>query len=252
MSLKEKLDKSRLPRHVAIIMDGNGRWARKRGKERTFGHQEGVVSVRKIVEAAASLGIQYLTMYTFSTENWHRPQEEVYALMALLVSAIHKETPLLMDNNICLKAIGDLSKLPDEARSTLMYCIEQTSKNSGTTLILALSYSARWEIVEAAKTLALKVKSGEIEPQDIKENLFSDSLSTKGIPDPDMIIRTGGERRISNFLLWQISYAEFYFTDDYWPDFREEEFYEALLYYQNRERRFGMTSQQIIDKQEEL
>lgn len=246
MSLIEKIDRHRLPRHVAIIMDGNGRWAKAQGKDRSFGHQEGVVSVRKIVEAATALGLPYLTLYTFSTENWNRPEEEVQALMSLLVAAIHRETPDLMKNNVRLMAIGDLSRLPDEARATLAECIEQTSVNTGTTVVLALSYSSRWEILEAIRQLAVEVAEKKITPDDITETVVSDHLTTRGIPDPDLLIRTGGEKRISNFLLWQLSYAELYFTDVYWPDFREEELYGAILYYQQRERRFGKTSEQLI------
>lgn len=246
MSLKEKIDKDRLPQHVAIIMDGNGRWAKAKGKDRSFGHQEGVVSVRKVVEAATAVGLKYLTMYTFSTENWNRPESEVQALMSLLVSAIHRETPDLMKNNVRLMAIGNLNRLPKDAHATLQDCIAQTSENTGTTLVLALSYSARWEIVEAIKQMAGDVLEKKITPNDITETMVSAHLTTKGIPDPDLLIRTGGEQRISNFLLWQLSYAEFYFTEVYWPDFREEELYGAILYYQQRERRFGKTSEQLI------
>lgn len=246
MTLKEEIDESRLPQHVAIIMDGNGRWAKAQGKDRSYGHREGVVSVRKVVEAATAIGLKYLTVYTFSTENWNRPEEEVKALMGLLVSAIHRETPDLMKNNVRLMAIGDLSRLPEEARATLQECIEETSVNTGTTLILALSYSSRWEITEAVRQIAAEVSEKKILPDDITEAVVSDHLTTKGIPDPDLLIRTGGEKRISNFLLWQCSYAEFYFTDVFWPAFREEELYEAILCYQRRERRFGKTSEQII------
>ena len=245
MSLIEQIDKNRMPQHVAIIMDGNGRWAKAKGLDRSFGHQEGVVSVRKIVETANDLGIRYLTMYTFSTENWNRPEEEVQALMSLLVLAIKRETPDLMKNNVRLMAIGNLDRLPSDARVTLMECISETSANTGTTVILALSYSARWEITEAVKRLAKEAIDKKINPDDITESVVSSYLTTQGIPDPDLLIRTGGEQRISNFLLWQLSYAEFYFTNKYWPDFREEELYEAILYYQQRERRFGKTSEQL-------
>jgi undecaprenyl diphosphate synthase len=245
MSLIEQIDKNRMPQHVAIIMDGNGRWAKAKGLDRSFGHQEGVVSVRKIVETANDLGIRYLTMYTFSTENWNRPEEEVQALMSLLVLAIKRETPDLMKNNVRLMAIGNLDRLPSDARATLMECISETSANTGTTVILALSYSARWEITEAVKRLAKEAIDKKINPDDITESVVSSYLTTQGIPDPDLLIRTGGEQRISNFLLWQLSYAEFYFTNKYWPDFREEELYEAILYYQQRERRFGKTSEQL-------
>lgn len=246
MSLIEKIDKNRLPRHVAIIMDGNGRWAKAKGKDRSFGHQEGVVSVRKIMDAVTQLGLKYLTLYTFSTENWNRPEEEVQALMSLLVSAIHRETPDIMKKNVRLTAIGDLSRLREDAYNTLQECIDTTSANTGTTLVLALSYSSRWEITTAARQLAQEVLEQKINPNDITEAMVSDHLTTKNIPDPDLLIRTGGEKRISNFLLWQLSYAEFFFTDVFWPDFREEELYEAILYYQQRERRFGKTSEQLI------
>lgn len=246
MSLIEKIDKNRLPRHVAIIMDGNGRWAKAKGKDRSFGHQEGVVSVRKIMDAVTQLGLKYLTLYTFSTENWNRPEEEVQALMSLLVSAIHRETPDMMKKNVRLTAIGDLSRLREDAYNTLQECIDTTSANTGTTLVLALSYSSRWEITRAARQLAHEVLEQKINPNDITEAMVSDHLTTKNIPDPDLLIRTGGEKRISNFLLWQLSYAEFFFTDVFWPDFREEELYEAILYYQQRERRFGKTSEQLI------
>ena len=246
MSLIEKIDKNRLPRHVAIIMDGNGRWAKAKGKDRSFGHQEGVVSVRKIMDAVTQLGLQYLTLYTFSTENWNRPEEEVQALMSLLVSAIHRETPDMMKKNVRLTAIGDLSRLREDAYNTLQECIDMTSANTGTTLVLALSYYSRWEITRAARQLAQEVLEQKINPNDITEAMVSDHLTTKNIPDPDLLIRTGGEKRISNFLLWQLSYAEFFFTDVFWPDFREEELYEAILYYQQRERRFGKTSEQLI------
>lgn len=246
MSLIEKIDKNRLPRHVAIIMDGNGRWAKAKGKDRSFGHQEGVVSVRKIMDAVTQLGLKYLTLYTFSTENWNRPEEEVQALMSLLVSAIHRETPDMMKKNVRLTAIGDLSRLREDAYNTLQECIDTTSANTGTTLVLALSYSSRWEITRAARQLAQEVLEQKINPNDITEAMVSDHLTTKNIPDPDLLIRTGGEKRISNFLLWQLSYVEFFFTDVFWPDFREEELYEAILYYQQRERRFGKTSEQLI------
>lgn len=246
MSLIEKIDKNRLPRHVAIIMDGNGRWAKAKGKDRSFGHQEGVVSVRKIMDAVTQLGLKYLTLYTFSTENWNRPEEEVQALMSLLVPAIHRETPDMMKKNVRLTAIGDLSRLREDAYNTLQECIDTTSANTGTTLVLALSYSSRWEITRAARQLAQEVLEQKINPNDITEAMVSDHLTTKNIPDPDLLIRTGGEKRISNFLLWQLSYAEFFFTDVFWPDFREEELYEAILYYQQRERRFGKTSEQLI------
>jgi undecaprenyl diphosphate synthase len=243
--LIEKIDKQRLPQHVAIIMDGNGRWAKTRGYDRNTGHREGVVSVRRVVEAATTIGLKYLTVYTFSMENWRRPDTEVQALMSLLVSAIHRETPDLMKNNIRLRAIGDLSRLHDDVQQTLTDCIRRTSANTGTTLVLALSYSSRWELLHAARQLATDAVEKKIAPGDITEERFTQYLATYGLPDPDLLIRTGGEKRISNFLLWQLSYAELYFTDTFWPDFRENELYEAILYYQQRERRFGKTSEQL-------
>lgn len=245
MSLIEKIDKEHLPKHVAIIMDGNGRWAKSRGMDRSSGHQEGVVAVRKVVEAATAIGLQYVTVYTFSNENWNRPEAEVRALMELLVTAIRRETPDLMKNNVRLQAIGNLARLPENAYVTLMDSINQTSRNTGTTLVLGLSYSSRWEITEAVKKISQEVLDQKISPDHITEAFVSDHLTTKGIPDPDLLVRTGGEKRISNFLLWQMSYSELYFTDTYWPDFREEELYGAILYYQQRERRFGKTSEQL-------
>jgi undecaprenyl diphosphate synthase len=241
----EEIDKSKLPQHIAIIMDGNGRWAKSRGVERYEGHSEGVVSVRKVVEAAVAVGLRYLTVYTFSTENWNRPEDEIRALMSLMVAAIHRETPDLMRNNVRLTTIGDLSRLPDEVATTLQDCIRQTSANTGTTLILALSYSSRWELTEATRRIAAEVAAGTLDAGSINEQLLSSYLTTGSLPDPDLLIRTGGETRISNFLLWQLSYAELYFTDAYWPDFRESEFYEAIKVYQRRERRYGMTSEQL-------
>ncbi|MDR1646222.1 MAG: isoprenyl transferase [Tannerellaceae bacterium] len=245
MSLIEKIDKEQLPQHIAIIMDGNGRWAKEKEKSRHSGHQEGVVAVRKTVEAATKVGLKYLTVYTFSNENWNRPQEEVLALMELLVTAIHRETPDLMKNNVRLMAIGNLKRLPGKTYETLNDCMKQTSANTGTTLVLALSYSSKWEITEAVKQIAREVSDKKLGPDEITEEMISTYLTTKNIPDPDLLVRTGGEKRISNFLLWQMSYSEFYFTDTYWPDFREEELYGAILYYQQRERRFGKISEQL-------
>jgi undecaprenyl diphosphate synthase len=245
MSLIEKIDKEHLPQHIAIIMDGNGRWAKKKGKSRHSGHQEGVVAVRKTVEAATKVGLKYLTVYTFSNENWNRPQEEVLALMELLVAVIHRETPDLIKNNVRLITIGNLERLPEKTQDILNECMKQTSANTGTTLILALSYSSKWEITEAMKQIAREVSVKKLKPDDINEEMISAHLTTKNIPDPDLLVRTGGEKRISNFLLWQMSYSEFYFTDTYWPDFREEELYDAILYYQQRERRFGKISEQL-------
>lgn len=246
MSILDKIDKERLPKHIAIIMDGNGRWAKQRNLDRVFGHREGAVSVRQIIETATRLQISYITLYTFSTENWNRPAEEVDALMSLLVEMIAKETSDLLKNNIRLMAIGNLDRLPNDAHKALKQCIEDTSVSTGPTLVLALSYSSRWEIAEAAKKIASDINTGKL--REIDESTFSDYLTTKGIPDPELLIRTGGECRISNFLLWQAAYSEFYFTDILWPDFREEAFVDAILDYQSRERRFGKTSEQINDE----
>ena len=245
MSLIDEIKKNPIPQHIAIIMDGNGRWAKAHGKDRSFGHQEGVASVRKTVEAASAVSLPYITVYTFSNENWNRPESEIEALMSLLAIAVHRETPDLMANNVRLMAIGNLGRLPEAARNALQESIDQTSTNTGTTLVLALSYSARWEITEAAKRIAIQAAEGTLNPTDINEEIFSNHLSTQNIPDPDLLIRTGGEKRISNFLLWQLSYAELYFTDLFWPDFKEQQLYEAILYYQQRERRFGKTSEQL-------
>jgi undecaprenyl diphosphate synthase len=245
MSARDKINPAKVPQHVAIIMDGNGRWAKQKGQMRVFGHEQGVLSVKDTAEAAVEIGVKYLTLYAFSTENWNRPQEEVDALMSLLVSTINRETKTLNENDIRLHAIGNLDSLPSACREELRQAILNTSKNKRMTLILALSYSSKWEILNAAKKIALQVKSGEIEPDEINEKLFSDSLTTKGIPDPEFLIRTSGEERISNFLLWQIAYSEIYFTPVLWPDFRKEQFYEAILDYQGRERRFGKISEQI-------
>lgn len=238
-SLKDKIDISNLPKHIAIIMDGNGRWAAERGFDRLIGHQHGVTSVREITEVAAEIGIEYLTLYTFSTENWNRPQNEVDALMELLIDTIEKETPTLNKNNIRLMAIGDLSRLPGNAEEKLKRCINQTSKNTGLALVLALSYSSRWEITNALKNISKEIESGKLTVEDICDDLISNYLTTKDIPDPDLLIRTSGEVRISNFLLWQIAYTELYFTNTHWPAFRQESFYEAIIEFQHRERRFG-------------
>jgi len=245
MDLKEKIDKNKLPTHVAIIMDGNGRWAKIRGKHRVFGHKNGVTSVREVVEAAAEIGTQYLTLYAFSTENWNRPREEINALMLLLVSSLDEETKTLLKNNISLHVIGDIQSLPDKVSSHLKATMKKTASNTGMKLILALSYSSRWEIVEAARLLAKDIFSGKIDPEKVNQDLFAGYLNTSDVPDPDMLIRTGGEFRISNFLLWQIAYSELYFTETLWPDFRKKDFFEAIMNYQNRERRFGKTSEQL-------
>ena len=245
MSLKEKIDLLRLPRHIAIIMDGNGRWAKQQGKIRTFGHQSGVKAVKDTVEAAAELGIEVLTLYAFSTENWNRPRFEIDALMHLLVQTISKETPTLMENNIRLATIGDTDSLPERVAKNLKKCIDKTSGNTRMTLVLALSYSSRWEITNAVQQIANEVKAGTLLPEEINEKIISDHLNTAAWPDPELLIRTSGEARISNYLLWQIAYAELYFTQKLWPDFRREDLYEAILDFQNRERRFGKTSEQL-------
>jgi undecaprenyl diphosphate synthase len=245
MSLKEKIDTSRLPEHVAVIMDGNGRWAQQQGKVRVFGHQSGVTAVRETSEAAAELGVKYLTLYAFSTENWNRPKEEVDALMELLVHTIHAETETLNKNNIRLATIGDTDSLPEACRKELEEAISNTSNNKRMTLILALSYSSRWEIVEATKKIAQQVAQGKLDVNNINAELISSQMNTAAFPDPELLIRTSGEHRVSNFLLWQIAYSEFYFTETLWPDFDKEEFYKAILDYQGRERRFGKTSAQL-------
>ncbi|MDO9153302.1 MAG: isoprenyl transferase [Paludibacter sp.] len=238
-SYKEQVDKSKLPTHVAIIMDGNGRWAKERGYNRIFGHQNGVTAVRQVTEAAAEIGIKYLTLYAFSTENWERPQSEVDALMELLIETIEKETSTLNKNNVRLLAIGDLKRLPVKLEEKLLRCIDSTSSNTGLSLVLALSYSARWEILNAVKNMAKEIESTHITADSITEENFSNYLTTKTIPDPDLLIRTSGELRISNFLLWQLAYSELYFTKTHWPEFSKECFYEALCNFQQRERRFG-------------
>ncbi len=241
-----EIDTSRLPRHVAVIMDGNGRWATSRGLDRSAGHVEGVKTVRRITEAASETGIEYLTLYTFSTENWNRPKAEVDALMHLIVIAIERETPDLIKNNVRLRMIGDVNRLPAEARERLDRCIADTAACSGLTLTLALSYSSRWEILEACRRFATDVKEGRKSPESMAADAaFEQYLTTASMPDPDLLIRTGGDHRVSNYLLWQIAYAEIYVTDTFWPDFSREDFFTAIANYQNRERRFGLTSAQI-------
>ncbi|MBI3512423.1 MAG: isoprenyl transferase [Bacteroidetes bacterium] len=246
MSWKEKIDKDRLPHHVAVIMDGNGRWAQQQGKERVFGHRHGVTAVRETAEAAAEIGVKYLTLYAFSTENWNRPKEEVDALMQLLVHTINEETKTLNKNSIRLETIGDTESLPESCRKELFEAIDKTSSNSRMSLILALSYSSRWEIMEATKKIAEKMRDGKIKTEELDAEKFSSFLNTSRFPDPELLIRTSGEHRISNFLLWQLAYAEFYFTETLWPDFNKEEFYKAIVDYQGRERRFGKTSAQVV------
>lgn len=239
----EEIDLSRIPQHVAIIMDGNGRWAKQRGQERSYGHQAGAETVHVIAEEAAKLGIKYLTLYTFSTENWNRPSNEIAALMALLFDSIEEET--FMRNNISFRVIGDIDKLPSNVQERLHACAVHTSTNTGMCLVLALSYSSRWEITEAARQIAILVQKGELKPEQIDSKLISEHLTTNFMPDPDLLIRTGGEVRLSNYLLWQCAYSELYFCDTYWPDFREAELRKAIYDYQKRERRFGKTSEQI-------
>ncbi len=245
-SYKDKIDIEKLPEHIAIIMDGNGRWAIQHGLDRVGGHHEGVDSVRNIAEAAASIGVKYVTLYTFSTENWSRPKEEVDALMSLFVETIVKELDTLNKNNIKLNAIGNLKSLPGENYDKLMETMALTAKNDRMTLTLALSYSSRWEITNAVKNLGRDIENGKIKSDQISESIIEEYLTTNDMPDPELLIRTSGELRISNYLLWQIAYSELYFTDVLWPDFREEELYKAIVEYQERERRFGLTSEQLL------
>ena len=247
MAKIEDVNTGNIPKHVAIIMDGNGRWAKQKGKLRVFGHKNGVKAVQSTIEGAARIGIKYVTLYAFSTENWNRPKLEVNALMELLVDTIKREVKTLNKNKIRLQTIGNIDSLPKNAKAKLIEAIEETSENNNMTLVLALSYSAKWEIVNAVKNIVKENKSGNVSIDDIDEELIDNSLSTKGIPHPELMIRTSGEHRISNFLLWQLAYAELYFTPKLWPDFREEDLYDALLSYQTRERRFGKTSEQITE-----
>ncbi len=244
-SFRNKLNKNTIPKHVAIIMDGNGRWAEKHGKARVFGHESGLDSVRSVVEGAGEIGIKHLTLYAFSTENWERPQTEVEALMELVVYAIENETKSLMKNNVRLSVIGDLKKMPEKVKVKLEGCIRQLNSNKGLNLVLALSYSSKWEIVNAVKKIVNDALKGEIKPEMINNKLFEEYLNTNEIPDPELLIRTSGEFRISNFLLWQIAYSELFFTEKLWPDFRKEDLFEAVYDFQNRERRFGKISEQL-------
>lgn len=244
MSVKNQIDKEKVPRHVAIIMDGNGRWAKNHGEMRVFGHMNGVNSVRESLTAASEVGVKYLTLYAFSTENWDRPIEEVSALMDLLVQTIVKEIEGLHDNEVRLEAIGDLNLLPEKCKEALLEAIQKTKNNNRITLVLALSYSSRWEITRAVKSIADAVKKGKIDSEKIDQHTVSEHLETRNYPDPELLIRTSGEKRISNFLLWQIAYSELYFTETLWPDFKKENFYEAVVAFQNRERRFGKISEQ--------
>jgi undecaprenyl diphosphate synthase len=244
MTYKEQIRLDRLPEHIAVIMDGNGRWAKKKGNTRIFGHRNGVTAVRETVEAAAELGVKFLTLYAFSTENWNRPKMEVDALMSLLVSTLHEETPTLLKNNISLAAIGDIASLSEKVAGQLQAAIEKTAHNTGLKLILALNYSGRWEIVNAVNRVREDAASGKLNTG-VTAGIFSEYLNTGNIPDPELLIRTSGEFRISNFLLWQIAYTELYFTETLWPDFRKEDFYQAIVDFQKRERRFGKTSEQL-------
>lgn len=245
MSLKNQIALDKLPHHIAIIMDGNGRWAKNKGMLRVFGHNNGVKSVREVSEACAELGVKFLTLYAFSTENWNRPKLEVDSLMELLVSTINKETKTLMENNIRLATIGDTASLPEKCRNELERAIQTTSSNTGLTLILALSYSARWDIIHAVKRIAHSIAAGKLNPDDISDNTLNTHLTTAPFPEPELLIRTSGEERLSNFLLWELAYSELYFTPTLWPDFRKEDLYKAILNYQQRERRFGKTSEQL-------
>jgi len=248
MAFVEQIDRSKLPKHIAIIMDGNGRWANKHGKNRVYGHKEGAKTVKEIVRISGEIGLEYLTLYAFSMENWSRPKMEVDALMALLVSSINSETKELVKNNVKLLSIGNHDILPKNVRKKLYEAIDATSENDGLKLILSLSYSAKWEILEATKKIAQQVKNNQLKIEDIDERVFDENLTTKGIPHPELMIRTSGEYRISNFLLWQLAYAEFYFTPKLWPEFTKDDFLEAILDFQRRERRFGKTSEQVKQK----
>jgi undecaprenyl diphosphate synthase len=248
MQLREKIDNNKLPSHVAIIMDGNGRWARQRGLDRIFGHEQGVKAVREVIEAAAELKIRFLSLYAFSTENWGRPDEEVSALMGIMVQSLSNEADTLLKNNIRLLAIGDMDRLADNVREKLFETIKLTSAGTGLNLIIAMSYSSRWEITIAARKISTDAKEGKINPDSITEGDFEKYLTTVGIPDPELMIRTSGELRISNFLLWQVAYTELYFTEILWPDFGKDDFYNAIIDFQKRERRFGKTSEQVSEK----
>jgi undecaprenyl diphosphate synthase len=247
MDYIELIDRNNVPQHIAIIMDGNGRWAQQRGLERSQGHQAGAATVRKLVEHALNLGVRYLTLYTFSTENWNRPMAEVAALMALLFESIEEE--IFVKNNVAFRIIGDLDKLPENVRERLDACVERTAANDSMTLVLALSYSAKWEITEAVRSIASRVQQGEIALADIDDNLISSELTTNFMPDPDLLIRTGKEQRLSNFLLWQAAYSEFYFTEVLWPDFGKEELCKAVYEYQKRQRRYGLTGEQVTKEE---
>ena len=248
MPLRKQINIDKLPSHVAIIMDGNGRWAQQRGLERIFGHQQGVSALKEVIEAAAELGIKYLSLYAFSTENWGRPDDEVSALMGIMIQSLNNETETLLKNNIRLKAIGDVGRLANDVKERLFETINLTSISNGLNLIVALSYSSRWEITEAARRISADVANGLLKPDSIVEEVFERYLTTNGIPDPELMIRTSGELRLSNFLLWQLAYTELFFTDTLWPDFGKEDFYSAVIDFQKRVRRFGKTSEQVLEK----
>lgn len=250
-TLADKIDKTRVPRHVAIIMDGNGRWAKLHGEERSYGHKSGVMTVKKITEIASTIGVRYLTLYTFSTENWNRPEPEVHFLMNLVVTAIEEQTPDLMKNNVRLTMIGDVERMPQFARDRLSKCIGDTAGNTGLVLCLALSYSSRWEIVQACKAMAQEAQAGKLDPNAIDSAVVSAHLATRSMPNPDLLIRTAGDLRVSNYLLWQIAYSELYFTPVFWPDFTKDLFLEAIIDYQSRERRYGKTSEQVHNDNDE-
>ncbi len=246
MNYLEKIDKNNVPQHIAVIMDGNGRWAQQRGLDRSAGHQEGVATVRKLVENALNLGVRYLTLYTFSTENWKRPQAEVAALMVLLFESVEEE--IFMKNNVAFRVIGDVEKLPANVLERLRACEERTSNNDAMTMVVALSYSSKWEITNAVRSIARRVAENELSIEDIDDNLISDCMVTNFMPDPDLLIRTGKEQRLSNFLLWQCAYSEFYFTDVLWPDFDNNELCKAVYEYQQRQRRYGKTGEQVVNE----
>jgi len=248
MTVKQKIDKNKLPAHIAIIMDGNGRWASQHGMDRILGHQKGVEAVRNVIEAAAELGIKYLTLYAFSTENWGRPDDEVSALMRIMVQSLNNETDTMIKNNIRMAAIGDVNRLAEDVKTRLFETINLTEGSTGLNLIVALSYSSRWEITEAVRKIVHEIHNKKLNPEKINEALFEKHLNTSGIPDPDLLIRTSGELRISNFLLWQLAYTELYFTRKLWPDFGKDDLYDAIIDFQKRERRFGKTSEQILEK----
>lgn len=248
MTLKEQIDPTRLPRHIAVIMDGNGRWAKERGKPRIFGHQSAIQSVREVTEACAELGVECLTLYAFSTENWNRPIDEVNGLMRLLGQAIRSEVATLQKNNIRLSVIGATQQLPKATLALVQGALDDTKDNTGMVLNIALSYSGRWDLTEAARKIAREARDGRLDPETITQDTISAALSTAAFPDPELLIRTSGELRISNFLLWQLAYAELYFTNTYWPDFRKDDLYKAVIDFQHRERRFGKTSEQILKK----